>query len=497
MLFIFIIILAFFIFIALKNNRDFSVRFILLLIGGWILIVPGFMLFAVQHNYYHNVAIRYLNLNDDMWRTIAALNFSFEIIICLINLGSLIIVYAILCFSISFSHPTHDKRKNKIYIALAISPILQFFIFDPYLYLKLYLALFGSTFVTQNFLVIRELVYRITYVVNMGYILFAIINMILYLKKPKIRIIRLYSTYITIGFVSFIMMYLYMFMWAPRFMLNVSTVLNYQYYMPIMIMNNYILCYIFPFISIAAAVIIVYSICKYNSIENFYYNRQVHFSRDLDMAYLGVRAITHSVKNQLICIEEEAALLKQEIGKYPEISEGVNTIHQMSNDVLKRINELSYKFKKIRLDLKLESLDILMKESIKSIDKLPDNITIRTEVCEDIPQSFIDINILKDCLGNIIRNAVEAMSGISGIIAVRIETEKQWGIISVIDSGVGIEKDALDNIFEPFYTTKLTNKNWGVGLSFCYKIVSAHDGIMQVESTPGKGSIFKILLPKC
>ncbi len=86
---------------------------------------------------------------------------------------------------------------------MAISPVLQLLIFDPYIYFKVYLALFGSTFVTQNLLLIRKTVYQITYAINMGYIIVAIIRLILYLIKPKIRIIRLYSTYISIGFVSF------------------------------------------------------------------------------------------------------------------------------------------------------------------------------------------------------------------------------------------------------------------------------------------------------
>jgi K+-sensing histidine kinase KdpD len=67
--------------------------------------------------------------------------------------------------------------------------------------------------------------------------------------------------------------------------------------------------------------------------------------------------------------------------------------------------------------------------------------------------------------------------------------------VSIQDNGVGIAPDHHTQIFQPFYTTKPAVKGTGLGLSICHGIVRNHQGEIRVESEPGKGSTFTILLP--
>jgi signal transduction histidine kinase len=73
--------------------------------------------------------------------------------------------------------------------------------------------------------------------------------------------------------------------------------------------------------------------------------------------------------------------------------------------------------------------------------------------------------------------------------------EDNWLIIKIEDNGTGIAQDQIDMIFDPFYTNKNTTKNWGVGLSYAKQIVKGHYGDIHVESKPGTGSSFQLLLP--
>ncbi len=68
--------------------------------------------------------------------------------------------------------------------------------------------------------------------------------------------------------------------------------------------------------------------------------------------------------------------------------------------------------------------------------------------------------------------------------------------ISFIDSGCGIAPGDLSKIFEPFYTTKPPGKGTGLGLSICYGIITEHGGRIEVDSTLGVGSNFRVVLPK-
>jgi PAS domain S-box-containing protein len=83
-----------------------------------------------------------------------------------------------------------------------------------------------------------------------------------------------------------------------------------------------------------------------------------------------------------------------------------------------------------------------------------------------------------------------------------VELRTKWGedattvLAEVIDHGEGIRRADLPKIFEPFFTTKAPGRGTGLGLSICYAIVAEHDGRIEVDSTPGEGSVFRILLPR-
>jgi two-component system, NtrC family, sensor kinase len=94
-------------------------------------------------------------------------------------------------------------------------------------------------------------------------------------------------------------------------------------------------------------------------------------------------------------------------------------------------------------------------------------------------------------------NAMDAM-GDAGAITIRTRPgfPPSEGIVAeVIDEGPGIARSEMGKIFEPFYTTKPPGRGTGLGLSICYGIVADHGGRIEVESAPGKGSTFRILLP--
>ena len=95
-------------------------------------------------------------------------------------------------------------------------------------------------------------------------------------------------------------------------------------------------------------------------------------------------------------------------------------------------------------------------------------------------------------------NAMDAMPELRGSITIRTRPGRggtEGVIAEVIDMGHGIARSELTKIFEPFYTTKDPGKGTGLGLSICYAIVQEHGGRIEVDSTPGVGSTFRVILP--
>ena len=91
-------------------------------------------------------------------------------------------------------------------------------------------------------------------------------------------------------------------------------------------------------------------------------------------------------------------------------------------------------------------------------------------------------------------NAAQAIEK-EGEIRVRTYEDGGGVVLSVCDTGCGIEAENLKRIFDPFYTTKEVGQGTGLGLAVAYGIVTAHQGRISVESEPGKGSCFNVWLP--
>jgi len=108
------------------------------------------------------------------------------------------------------------------------------------------------------------------------------------------------------------------------------------------------------------------------------------------------------------------------------------------------------------------------------------------------PTCFVDKDELIRAFRNIIENALDAMS-VGGTLT--ISNKKVNGKMEVVfaDTGRGISKETMEKIWAPLYTTK--SKGVGLGLAICKRIVEAHGGTINVESSLGKGSIFTITVP--
>jgi signal transduction histidine kinase len=135
--------------------------------------------------------------------------------------------------------------------------------------------------------------------------------------------------------------------------------------------------------------------------------------------------------------------------------------------------------------------------------------TIRVELhlAECLPCIMADERQLQQVMVNLFLNAMDAMpeGGTLSIttgqgsptLTVSPESVSAPSVISITvgDTGTGIERNDLNKIFDPFYTTKSPGKGTGLGLSVCLSIVESFGGTLSVESTPGQGTIFTIVLP--
>lgn len=137
------------------------------------------------------------------------------------------------------------------------------------------------------------------------------------------------------------------------------------------------------------------------------------------------------------------------------------------------------------------SLEEILGEVISEIP-LPEEIHLDIASVEGIMIEG-DPGQIRHVVMNLIKNAVEAMDGMPGIVRIGVSEQDEMLCLRISDQGPGIEPQDLVRVFQPFYSTKL--RGFGLGLAACKQIVDAHGGKMEVESSPGKGTTFRVYLP--
>ncbi|MEW9108316.1 MAG: PAS domain S-box protein [Cytobacillus gottheilii] len=220
--------------------------------------------------------------------------------------------------------------------------------------------------------------------------------------------------------------------------------------------------------------------------------------RNLDrLSIIGQTAasVAHEIKNPLTALKGFSKLLQYSDEKERQ-AEYLTIIMDELKNIDKSVNEFLALAKPQAVELKSSSLFSIINSSIKMLrsDTYIHNVKIIHSIKED--QYFLKCNPdqLQQAFMNFFKNAIEAMSD-GGLIHCCIsEAEEDMVEVQISDSGMGIEPEILHYLGTPFYTTK--NKGIGLGLTVSNKIIQEHNGTMQIDSTPGHGTIVTVQLPK-
>jgi len=205
--------------------------------------------------------------------------------------------------------------------------------------------------------------------------------------------------------------------------------------------------------------------------------------------------VEHEIRNPLTSI---GGFARRVYNRLPQGDPNKKYMEMIINDVarlenmIKELLELETTAISYR---ELTNINDVIVEALKSFKQdLEDRgIEARTELGDNLPLISIDQEQMKMALANLVENSIEAMQNKLKILKVTSRISDGRIEIQVSDTGKGIPKDKIKNIFDPFFTSK--TRGPGVGLTFVLKIIQEHRGTVSVESEPGKGTIFTIRLP--
>ncbi len=217
------------------------------------------------------------------------------------------------------------------------------------------------------------------------------------------------------------------------------------------------------------------------------------------LASLGkmVAAVSHEIKNPLGIVRSTAEILKKRISQVAPGNEHLAGIIVEETTRLDTIVREFLDFARPReAAMTSESLNTVAERVVRFMEPefAGKGIILELALNPRLPTVFMDSEQIYQVVFNVVFNGVQAMpeGGTLGL-STGLSAAQDQVILEVEDSGVGMEADKLEQIFTPFYTDK--NRGTGLGLAIARSIMEKHQGRILVESRPGQGSRFQILLP--
>lgn len=235
--------------------------------------------------------------------------------------------------------------------------------------------------------------------------------------------------------------------------------------------------------------ILNYFLSESKNVINLHMNLK-EFEKDKNMK-INLFKITHEIKNPLAVIKGYLSMFdvnnKEKSIKYikiikSEVNRSLNLLSDFMEFTKIKINTSNVIFNDLMDDIKEVLIPFFNAKNVKYNFNIEANIEIN-----------IDYNRIKQVLINVIKNAVEACPNNMGLVSTTIFKDKDYLYIFVKDNGSGMDKDTLDNILVPFFTTK--ENGTGLGVSLSKEIILSHKGEISYDSILGKGTTCKITLP--
>ncbi len=232
-------------------------------------------------------------------------------------------------------------------------------------------------------------------------------------------------------------------------------------------------------------------------------NQRLHDDKMTSLGKLSA-SVVHEINNPLTGILNFIKLMQRLLGKptrgeeeLEQLSTYLDLVYKETSRVSKAVSNLLVFSRKTRPEFKPLNLNALLGESISLTEyqmRLQD-IKVERRFAANLLLVMADQGQMKQAFLNLLLNAIDARPDGGTLTLTTTNGRGQSVVAQIADTGVGISKESLSNIFEPFYPTKQTGSSVGLGLSVVYGIVRDHKGSIKVDSTVGRGTVFTVKLP--
>jgi len=224
-----------------------------------------------------------------------------------------------------------------------------------------------------------------------------------------------------------------------------------------------------------------------------------------------VGGIAHNFNNLMQPIQVLAPMIRDKLGEDSQKRHRMDVVIQCCDDARQLVSRISEFSREAPFHRETVDLYDFVRKELELIEPIvPSSIRLETALDERVGRAIVDVTELQTVLLNLVNNATDAIDGHNGRVAIRLSRPQSthvdripdgsletgpFAVLTVADDGKGIAPDALDRIFDPFYTTKGVGEGTGLGLSTAYGIVARLGGTITATSAPDEETRFDVFIP--
>lgn len=498
MFYLLLLLLALILFIAIQNIKGHH-EYPAILILPYFVALFSMILYISKDTYYYNLIKDYFYLPEFLWKWLFFIAIDKSNIIRLMNVSSLSIVIISVYFSLGFNSACTTSIQKKIKYFVWIFCFFQALVYDPFINRKIYYFLYPDYITAKKYQAIERFIFFITHGINILIILLCFAGLILaFIKAPKLKLFRLNHLFLAISYAALSFVYIYFISASPNFYLKISKISNTYTYRSIRLESNALIYQMLPYFLIPATAIITYCAYLLTRLTNQTVNRELSISKEISSSETTSKIFCHYIKNEILAIQSEVETLALNADDKDEVKETSDSIIKRCHTLYDRIDEIHRSTRTSELNLKQYSLQTLIKETLSIFSHELESVNVRLNLPPQPILAMVDPVYMEQALHNIIKNSIDAMEDTPAEkkeLTVTLGSSRQWIAVDIKDTGKGISKENLENIFLPFYSSHPYSKHWGIGLTLTYKVIHAHEGKIVVNSTPGAGTTVEVLLP--
>lgn len=255
-------------------------------------------------------------------------------------------------------------------------------------------------------------------------------------------------------------------------------------------------------ISVVCWILGFYSLLNFTAGSYVLDKENLVLERKFDTARIGASMFVHGMKNQLLAgrviFKRIHQMVEKEEVDVEKLLKQVNTLETIHQLMYERIEDLHHTTKQNSIYLSPVEVEEVLSMTLERFHKKYPLIQVKKELAAN-PLILVDKKPFCEALSNLLFNGYEAI-----VFAEREEVElsihcyneRLYTVIEIKDNGIGINEKKLKKIFYPFYSSKNSKTNWGMGLYYVKETMKSHYGSIRVESKEGVGTSFFILLPR-